>query len=135
MREFRELAPFGILDCPDLPEEQEGIVTVRAIGSGDRWCRVGGGGVRWLRVHVVPRKRPFTPDVSSDVPGLSTLSGVRITTMRCEDGRSEVVHDDWMVENSVHVHSLNAWVGSSVFTGVNCLKTFSFVWQIDTCDS
>ena len=57
----------------------------------------------------------MSPDVSSDGPDLPTLSGVRITTMRCEDGRSEDVHDGWMVESSVHVHSLNAWVGSSVF--------------------
>ena len=77
---------------------------------------VQSGGVSLASCARCSEKETFvSPDVSSDGPDLPTLSGVRITTMRCEDGRSEVVHDDWMVENSVHVHSLNAWVGSSVF--------------------
>ena len=118
LSEFESYHLFNIVDCPDLSEEHEGIVTARAADSGYRWCRVGRGGGHWLLDHLVPRGRPFTPDASLDGPDSPTLSGVRITTMIYEDGMSEVVHDDWMVDNPVRVPSLNAWTGTSVIIAI-----------------
>jgi hypothetical protein len=88
LKESRQLNEHVPLD-----DEEGGTITEQVVPVGDHWwVRLGN---HWLRVQTIPRTRDYAPDADASGPEISLLSGARITTKCCSDGRAHVVYYDW----------------------------------------
>ena len=91
-----------------MPDEED--ITVRVVGKGDRWTKLGR---HWMSHHELPRTSMYLPQLEGDGPELSTLVNNSITFKYYDDGGGDHITDDW--RSSVPPLDSRDWTGTTIF--------------------
>ena len=102
----RRARPTSALDLQD-----NDVVTVRAVGEGDRWTTCG---QHSMRTHELPRTSMCLSQIEGEGPGLSTLVIDRTTFKSYDDGGVDHITDDW--RSSGPPGDSRSWTGATMFS-------------------
>ena len=88
-----------------------------------------------IRRHVKPRRMLYDPFQCKGARKLGSLTSIRVTHGRFEDGTEFTRQDNWICKSVKSLDMGQPWVGRTIFTPKISVKHFgSFLGSISRCD-